>query len=196
LPPAPEFTVAGDVDPELAGHDYFVVCGTIEPRKNHLLLLNIWRELAHELGAATPKLVLVGARGWDNENVVDMLERCDGVRRHVIESGRLSSPALRNLLMGARALLMPSFAEGYGLPVVEALAVGAPVIASDIESFRSVRRAGLTLVDATDGPAWAAQIKAALTSDKCSATGQKTGTAHILNWTLHLSHVESFVRQL
>src|SRR5262249_11541030 len=49
-----------------SGHPYFVVVGTIEPRKNHLLLLNVWREMARRM-AAPPRLVVVGARGWENE---------------------------------------------------------------------------------------------------------------------------------
>ena len=120
---------------------YFVVCGTIEPRKNHLLLLNVWRELARLLGPATPKLVIVGPRGWGNDNAIDLIERCPAVRDHVLEVAGLSTPGLKRLLAGARALLMPSFAEGYGLPVVEALATGVPVILSDIEAFRHLDHA-------------------------------------------------------
>ncbi|MFM7780369.1 MAG: glycosyltransferase family 1 protein, partial [Alphaproteobacteria bacterium] len=52
---------------------YFICIGTIEPRKNHLLLLNTWRVLAERLGVETPKLLLIGRRGWENENILDML---------------------------------------------------------------------------------------------------------------------------
>ncbi|WP_163778702.1 glycosyltransferase family 4 protein, partial [Proteus mirabilis] len=69
----------------------FVACGTIEPRKNHLLLLHLWRALAERLGAATPRLVLVGRRGWEAENIVDMLERCPAIREHVVEVSGLST---------------------------------------------------------------------------------------------------------
>ena len=62
-------------------HPYFVICGTIEPRKNHSLLLHIWRDVVARLGQMAPKLVVIGVRGWENEHVIDLLERCPGPSR-------------------------------------------------------------------------------------------------------------------
>ena len=101
---------------------YFVYVSTIEARKNHLLLLNLWRRLGGEFGDRAPLLVLVGQRGWETENVVDMLERCPALRGLVIEHNTLPDAAMVPLLKGARAVLLPSFAEGFGFPVVEATA--------------------------------------------------------------------------
>jgi len=101
-----------------------------------MTLLNVWRRLAERPGPATPKLVVVGKRGWLNENVTDLMSRSPALRASVIEASGLSTPALRRLLAGARALLMPSFAEGFGLPVAEALAAKVPVIASNLEVFQ------------------------------------------------------------
>ena len=112
-----------------------VICSTIEPRKNHLLLLEVWRELVRRDGPGTPKLVLVGGRGWKFEAVAALLDRSPALRGHVVEASGLTTPSLKRLLDGARALLMPSFAEGYGLPVVEAQIAGVPVIASDIRGL-------------------------------------------------------------
>ncbi|KQO70790.1 glycosyl transferase family 1 [Methylobacterium sp. Leaf87] len=138
----------------------FVACGTIEPRKNHLGLLNLWRDLAQRHGPATPRLVLVGRRGWEAENIIDMLERCPAMRAHVIEVGGLSSHGLARLLQGATALLMPSFAEGYGLPVVEAAACGLPVVASDLAVHREIGSGFAHLLDPLDGPGWREAIEA------------------------------------
>ena len=149
-PVTPVFTQRIDAPEELAGVDYFIACGTIEPRKNHLLLLNVWRELA--ANGPAPKLVLVGKRGWLNQNVVDMLSRCPALRGNVIEAGALSTPGLRRLMAGARALLMPSFGEGFGLPVAEALAAGLPVIASDLDVFREIAGAAPEYLHPLDGP--------------------------------------------
>ena len=55
---------------------YFVFVSTIEPRKNHIFLLQIWARLVEEMGAAAPRLVLVGRRGWENENAIDLLAAC------------------------------------------------------------------------------------------------------------------------
>lgn len=145
---------APDVPPLAARTPYFVTLGTIEPRKNHLLLLHVWRRLAERLGDAAPKLVIVGRRGWENEMVIDLLERSPGVKAHVIEANDLSDAALVSLIKGARALLFPSFAEGYGLPLAEALALGAPAIASDLPAFNEIAGDRVEFLAPLDGPAW------------------------------------------
>jgi glycosyltransferase involved in cell wall biosynthesis len=134
---------------------YFVVLSTIEPRKNHLLLLQLWQRFAAILPPAdVPELVIVGRRGWDIENICNLLDRCPGLKPFVREEGRLSDTALSDVLSGACALLAPSFVEGYGLPVAEALALGVPVIASDIPAHREVGGDVPDYLDPLDGPLW------------------------------------------
>lgn len=158
-----EETFGPGAPPLAASRPYFVLCGTIEGRKNHLLILQVWRDLVRRLGAATPALVLVGRRGWECEAAIDLLDRCEAILPHVREIGSLPNGELIRLLAGARALLMPSFAEGYGLPVAEALSLGTPVIASDIPAHAEVSRGEATLVDPVDGLGWRDAILAALT---------------------------------
>lgn len=138
---------------------YFAVISTIEARKNHLLLLNLWRRLAERHGAATPKLVVVGRRGWEIESVIDLLERLPAARDHVLEAGALSDEALAVVMAGARAVLMPSVVEGFGMPVAEALAAGVPVIASRIPPHEEIAEGVAELLDPLDGPAWLAAIE-------------------------------------
>jgi glycosyltransferase involved in cell wall biosynthesis len=158
LPADPIFAADGRADVTLTRHPYFVMCGTIEPRKNHLLILHVWRDLVAHFGRAAPKLLLIGERGWENEHIIDLLDRSPAIQHHVIRASGLATPSLKRLLLGARALLMPSFAEGYGLPVVEAIAAGVPVIASDIPVFHEIGGGRLMTIDPTDGPAWRAAI--------------------------------------
>jgi glycosyltransferase involved in cell wall biosynthesis len=150
-PPAPE------ASPD--GRPYFVCLGTIEPRKNHLLLLHLWRHLAETMPAhQVPRLVVIGRRGWENEQIVDMLERCPALVGHVEELGGCPDARLAALLRGACALLMPSFAEGYGMPVAEALSVGTPAICSDLAALREVGGNVPNYLDPLDGPGWKAAV--------------------------------------
>jgi glycosyltransferase involved in cell wall biosynthesis len=96
---------------------YFVMLSTIEPRKNHWLILQIWCRLIERLGPAAPRLVVIGQRGWECENVVDLLERCEALCGFVTEISDCSDESPVNYLCHAQALLFPSFAEGYGMPV-------------------------------------------------------------------------------
>lgn len=134
---------------------YFVVLSTIEPRKNHLLLLNIWRRMIETLGPErTPHLAIIGRRGWENENVIDMLERSTSIQGHVHEFSGLSDRMAGTLLRSARALLCPSFAEGFGMPVTEALLCGTPVICSDLPALREAGGSVPDFIDPLDGPEW------------------------------------------
>ena len=139
---------------------YFVAVGAIDQRKNHLLLLNVWREIARNSPHPHPKLVIVGVRCRRSSGLIDFMNRCPALAESVIEVNGLSTPAMRELMRNARALLMPSFTEGYGLPIVEALALGTPVIASDIAAHREVGAQFATYLDPTDGCAWASEILA------------------------------------
>ena len=102
------------VDPELvrvtpanhASWPYFVCLGTIEPRKNHLLLLNIWRRLVETHGDNAPRLVLIGRRGWENENVIDMIERCKALQGVVQEYSSMPDEQVRALLMRSSRIVI------------------------------------------------------------------------------------------
>jgi|SRR5271170_313117 len=161
LPVTPIFLEKDRPDEELGTQDYFVVCGAIEPRKNHLLLLNVWCELVRQRGKRAPKLVVVGSPIKGVKGMAPLLrtlEQCPPLQDQVIFARGLSSPALRRLIAHAKALLMPSFAEGFGLPVIEALALGTPVIASDLPAHREVAGDLAIYRDPTDGSGWLTDI--------------------------------------
>ena len=176
---------------------YFVSVGTFEPRKNQILLLQVWRELAEELGRETPKLVLIGAPGWGNDNVLDLIQRCERLRPFVAAVSGLTTPAMVEIIRGAAAVLMPSFAEGFGLPVAEALATGTPVIASDIPPFRLWQTESVVLIDPTDGPAWrrAVLAKSELKMPIHQAVDAGFDSSST-SWLLHVRNVESFIANL
>ena len=162
----------------LSKRPYFVCVGTIEPRKNLTFLLTLWRRLAEQMGEATPRLVIVGRRGWECESVVDHLERSPPIRRFVHEVCDLRDEQLAELIAGATALLAPSFTEGFDLPSVEALALGTPVIASDIPAHRELVKEA-QLINPVDGLSWlAAIVRAANTPPPRRPQAPPTWTRH------------------
>lgn len=177
---------------------YFVMLGTIEPRKNHWFMLHIWRRLAEQLGEQAPKLVVIGRRGWECENVVDMLERCAALKDTVIEQADCSDEQLRAWLQHARALLFPSFVEGYGMPLVEALTLGVPVIASNLDVFREIAGDIPDYLDPLDGLGWLARIQAYARPPSPERDAQLARLADFRTptWTEHFERVDAFLETL
>ena len=105
-----------------------------------------------------PELVLIGRRGWDNETVFRLLDRCEALRGHIREMNGVLDDELWPLLRGASAMLFPSFVEGWGMPMVEALSMGVPVIGSDIPPFKEAGQGVPLLLSPLDGKAWAEAI--------------------------------------
>jgi glycosyltransferase involved in cell wall biosynthesis len=177
---------------------YFVVLGTIEPRKNHLLLLHLWRDLALRLGPQAPRLVVIGQRGWECENVVDMLERCESLRGLVHELPACTDLQLGRYLRHAQALLFPSFVEGYGMPLVEALAVGTPVIASALPVFREVAGDVPDYLDPLDGAGWTRAVLDYAETGHARRTAQLQRMAgfEAPTWQRHFETVEGLLERL
>lgn len=134
---------------------YFVCLGTIEPRKNHKLLLDIWQELEEELpDHEMPHLVVCGRRGWMNEDVFQRLDETPQRDRFVHEFNDLSDAQIQTVLSGSAGSLFPSFCEGFGLPPVEAAALGVPVICNTLPVFREFLRDIPIYASVTDSYAW------------------------------------------
>jgi len=176
---------------------YFVVLGTVEPRKNHLLLLNVWKRLAESMGDQAPLLVVIGQRGWECENVVDMLERCGPLRDHILELSTCSDAELATWLHHAQALLFPSFAEGFGLPLVEALACGTPVIASDLAVFRETAHTVPDYLDPLNGIGWLEMIAdyTAPASQVRDRQLKRMATFMAPTWEGHFRQVDAMLEQ-
>ena len=165
MPPAQAAWISGyrsdeTVEPIALERPHFITVGTIEGRKNHILLLQIWRRLVADLGSDAPILAIVGQRGWESEAATAMLDDAGQFGGALRELGSCGDRELRGLLSGARALLMPSFAEGFGLPIIEALEAGTPVMASDLAVYREIVGDIPTYLDPDDAAAWESAIRA------------------------------------
>ena len=177
---------------------FFVTVGTIEPRKNHALLLDVWQALAARLPAdAMPQLVIAGSRGWLNR---DVFARLDARPPHMIEAPGLPDPALAGLLQASQGLLFPTLAEGFGLPPLEAAALGVPLIVSDLPVLRETLGDLAVYLSPTDVYSWMETIKQAAggapgRGDGMSGQADTDGGRALPDWTAHFNTVLNFLRQ-
>jgi len=213
MPPAVAAPLAPSLPPATPGprpiaEPYFVILGTIEPRKNHILLLQLWRQLvAHHSSLVTrhsgerdalPRLVVIGQRGWKCENVVELLERSQELKGFVIERNDCSDVELVTYLHHAQALLFPSFVEGYGLPLVEALAQGTPVIASNLPVFREMAGEIPEYADPRSDERWMELIAdySKPRSDRRAAQLSRMREFRASTWEQHFRTVDAFISTL
>ncbi len=126
---------------------YILFVGTIEPRKNLPSLLQAF-ERCHGQGL-TDGLVIVGRRGWMSDSFFRALERSPA-RQAVLFPGRVADEDLPPLYSGAQVFVYPSFAEGFGLPVLEAMSCATPVVCSNTTSLPEVAGDAALLVDPAD----------------------------------------------
>ncbi len=131
---------------------YALFVGTLEPRKNLELLLELWPRLRRDRHD-WPALVVCGGWGWKTES---MRDRVNLAQREgwLHPLGYVGDAPLLALYRGARFLVFPSLYEGFGLPLLEAMAVGCPVVCSDLPVFREVAGAAAEYAPTGDASAW------------------------------------------
>lgn len=135
-PPSAEALLAARGRYGLTG-SYFLFVGTLEPRKNLGTLLLAYQKLPADVQREHP-LVLVGSRGWEDERLLTTIDALP----HVRWLGRVPDSDLPALLAGALGFVYPSYFEGFGLPVLEAMAAGCPVVTSNVSSLPEVTGTG------------------------------------------------------
>ena len=135
------------------------------------------------MGDQAPRLVLIGRYGWENEAVLDHLQRSPNLQGLVHQVENLPDTALADLMSGAQAVLAPSSVEGFDLPAVEACALGVPLIASDIPAHRELVPQA-TLLDPLDGLGWLKVLEAA-TRRRPEAPAYNAPT-----WQAHFRRIE------
>ena len=170
-----------------ANRPLFLMVGTIEPRKNHALMLDVWEEWDEEADGPRPVLGIVGSRGWRNEDLFRRLDASPLRNRDIFEWSDLSDKAVTALMVRADALLFPSFAEGYGLPPIEAASLQTPVISSDLPSVREMLGELPVYLPPDDRYPWTTAIKSRIEEKRSGTTG--TGGYTAPTWDEHFKVV-------
>jgi glycosyltransferase involved in cell wall biosynthesis len=155
-------TLAGPVDPgelaSLPSDEFVLTVGTLEPRKNLPRMIEAYRQLPDEL-KERHRLVVVGALGWQTG---ETLEALNSLGERVKQMGHVSDGALAELYRRCTLFCYPSLGEGFGLPVLEAMAAGAPVLTSNISSLPEVGGDAVAYADPHDISDIARQLEALL----------------------------------
>jgi glycosyltransferase involved in cell wall biosynthesis len=152
---------------------YVLFVGTLEPRKNVPLLLEAFGRLRQDVDA---QLLLVGARGWLDEPIFQAHAR-SGVGDAARFLGTLGEGDLAVLYSHAGVFVLPSVYEGFGLPVLEAMACGAPVVCSNAGPLPEVAGDAAVLLPPEDATRWAGALEEVLTDRVRAATLRQQGFA-------------------
>ncbi|MSS73735.1 MAG: glycosyltransferase family 1 protein [Candidatus Latescibacteria bacterium] len=153
---------------------YFMAVGSVEPRKNLVRLARAFQKVRDEAGEGL-QLLIVGGKGWRSEEIMREIRRVVG--KAVVWAGYAPSEDLPALYGGAEALVYPSLYEGFGLPVIEAMACGAPVITSDNSSLKEVAGDAALLVDPEDVDAISGAMRRVREDENLRADLRRRGLA-------------------
>ena len=171
--PLPESTARQVVAQHELRPGFLLFVGTLEPRKNVPGLLRAYRMLLDERITDEP-LVLVGGKGWLYEEIFDRVEALD-LGTHVRFLHGVPDADLPGFYNAASVLAMPSFYEGFGLPALEAMSCGTPVVAADRASLPEVVGDAASLVDPESPEDLAEALKRILTEDSERERMRKAG---------------------
>ena len=167
--------VSGDIP-----SSFFLYLGTLEPRKNLITLLRAFSKIRYKIDQ---KLVVVGGRGWYYHDIFDLVKKLS-IKEKVVFLGYLPDEVLVNIYNLADLFVYPSLYEGFGLPPLEAMACGCPVITSNTSSLpEAVGDAGI-MIDPNDVEALAREMARVLADEKLRKEMSEKGLARakLFSW--------------
>ncbi len=128
--------------------EYFLFVGTLEPRKNIIGIINAFHHVrqSYEKYEKKYKLVIVGKKGWFYDEIFETVKKCQ-MENAVIFTGYVSEDEKQALLLKAFLFVYPSFYEGFGIPILEAMASGVPVITGNVSALPEVAGDAAILVN-------------------------------------------------
>lgn len=145
--------------------DYILTVGTIEPRKNLVTLLEAFKILREEFGLRK-QLVIAGAKGWKSSPIYESLNKLGFKSGEVVFPGYIDEDDLPKAYSGAKVYVISSLYEGFGLPLLEAMACGTPVVSSDAAALLEVGGGATISVPAQEACLLAKAISRVTTDEK------------------------------
>ena len=173
-------------------HEFLLFVGTVEPRKNIATLLRAFEEVLR-VRAQPLQLVIAGRKGWLVDDLFDSLKRSPAAE-HILCTGYLPDEDLCALYSSCIALIYPSIYEGFGLPPLEAMACGAPVIASNIPAIKEVVGAAALLVSPESTEELARSLFELLDSDSARSELSTAGVNRVAQFSW--SHTATATRSV
>ena len=169
---------------KLSGAPYLLAVGVLQPRKNLALLLEAFAKLKTGPHPPPHRLVIAGKRGWLDETDAQLAALPPEAVQDIVLAGYVADAELPVLYGGAEALCYPSRYEGFGLPPLEAMACGCPVLCSRSSSLPEVVGDAAILLPADDPQAWADALAALLSSPAEHAKYRRRGPARaaLFSW--------------
>jgi glycosyltransferase involved in cell wall biosynthesis len=178
-----EFEATEDVRRRLGiGDDFLLTVGTIEPRKNITTLVSAFEECARARPLSTLQLVIAGNRGWLSGPLLEAVEKSP-LRKRIILTEYLNDEELRALYSSCRAFVYPSIYEGFGLPPLEAMACGAPVITSRIPALAETTGDAALLFDHTSANDLAQKILVLVGDEKAREKLSNAGLQRVSEYS-------------
>lgn len=158
---------------------YIIYVGAIQPRKNLGVLLDAFEKLRKMPLHKDLALVIAGDLGWLYEDIITRIKKTDGV----IVTGKFKTEDLPALLAGARASVYPSLYEGFGIPLIESMACGTPVVAADNSSLAEVAGGAGLLFDSSSSQNLAEVLLKILENDKLRNSLREKGLERVKNFS-------------
>jgi glycosyltransferase involved in cell wall biosynthesis len=162
--------------------DFLLAVGSLQPRKNLVRLIRAYARLRGEREDFSPQLVIVGRKLWLASEIFDEVKR-QRWADDVILTGYVTDADLPALYRAARAFVYPSLFEGFGLPPLEAMACGTPVVTSDVSSLPEVAGDAALLIDPNDERALADALIEIVNNEGLRAELREKGIAQAKKFT-------------
>jgi glycosyltransferase involved in cell wall biosynthesis len=162
--------------------DFLLAVGSLQPRKNLVRLIRAYARLRSEREDFRPQLVIVGRKLWLASEIFDEVKR-QRWADDVILTGYVADEDLPALYRAARAFVYPSLFEGFGLPPLEAMASGTPVVTSDVSSLPEITGDAALLIDPNDERALANALIEIMYNDRLRAELREKGIAQAKKFT-------------